>query len=96
MWLVVHNGCSYMDCCAVYWYGSVYRSVLQGVNDMDSWQKEAYLQGVISDKETLGAILKQCQEDNGKQRKRIAELAKEVIGKDLRIAELEKENKFIT
>ena len=40
---------------------------------MDDWQKQAHIEGVIAEKETLGAILKQCQEANGKLKAEIDE-----------------------
>ena len=41
---------------------------------MSDWRKGAHIEGVIADHKMMGFILEQCQEDNGKLRKRIAKL----------------------
>lgn len=45
---------------------------------MTDWRKGAHIEGVIAEHKTMGAVLEQCQEDNGRLKERIAELEAEL------------------
>jgi hypothetical protein len=45
---------------------------------MSDWRKGAHIEGVLAEHKTMGILLQQCQADNGRQRRCIAEQAAEI------------------